>query len=286
MTQSLTIEKCWRDSKVCPVRAGVAHRAHDAHDAFPQQPRVYIISALASTLRGKRRGERSASLARRPTTSLRAMSPSGPRTVCSTTMGTSGKARVAVPCRLLRRGEQHTAVHFGEERTARRDNRARHPSTATRASPSSTLGHMTTRTPPWLPELQHPACFAGVTGLSTSENGIGGTEEGGVSLWVGSSLEVGVRINRENPRISPLKVLGLGCTVPGAHAGRSSQRCSRRGLGDTPARHHRSRSNPRVHGLPCIQSIFQNYNSQLLCAPDSRIGSLDKGGECCLRDGT
>lgn len=180
---------------MCPGRTGVAHRAHDAHDAFPQQPRVYVISALASTLRGKRRCERSSSLARRPTTSLRAMSPSGHRTVCSTTMGMSGKARVAVPCRLLRRGEQLTAVHGGEKCTARRDNRARHPSTATRASPSSTLGHMTTRTPAWLPELQHPACFAGVTGSSTSENRISGTEEGG-DKSVGGVLVRGRRSNK------------------------------------------------------------------------------------------
>lgn len=184
-----------------PGRTGVAHRAHDAHDAFPQQSRVYVISALASTLRGKRRGERSAFLARRPTTSLCAMSPSGPRTVCSTTMGMSGKARVAVPCRLLRRGEPFPAVHGGEKRTARRDKRVWHPPAATLASPNSTLGHMPPRTPAWLPELQHPACFAGLAGSSTSENGIGGAEK--------------------------------RCAVPGAHAGRSSWRGEKRPRRDT-----------------------------------------------------
>lgn len=160
----MTREKCWRDSKLSPGRTGVAHRAHDAHDAFPQQPRVYVISALTSTLHGKRGGERSASLARRTPTSLRATSPSIHRTVCSTTMGMSGKARVAVPCRLLCWGEPLPAVHGGDKRPARRDKRARNPSTATRASPSSTLGHMPPRTPARLPELQHPACFAGVAG--------------------------------------------------------------------------------------------------------------------------
>jgi len=215
-----------------PGRTGVAHRAHDAHDAFPQQPRVYVVSALASTLCGKRRGERSASLARRPVTSLRAMSSSGPRTVCSTTIGMSGKARVAVPCRLLRRGESLPVLHGGEKRTAKRDKRARHPPAAARPSLSNTLGHMPPCIQAWFPELQHPACFAGAAGSSTSENEIGGAEEGGVSLWVGSSL-IGVRMNKENPRLCPMKVLGQDWAVPGTQAGRSSRMGEKRPRRDT-----------------------------------------------------
>lgn len=76
-----------------------AYRTHDTHDAFPQQPRVDVIGALAATLGEKGVGEGQGQ-AVPPASSPRAVSQDGRRTVCSTTMGMSGMARAAVACRL------------------------------------------------------------------------------------------------------------------------------------------------------------------------------------------
>lgn len=76
-----------------------AYRTHNTHDAFPQQPRVDVIGALAATLGKKDVGEGQGP-AGSPAPGPRAVSRDGRRTVCSTTIGMSGMARAAVACRL------------------------------------------------------------------------------------------------------------------------------------------------------------------------------------------
>lgn len=163
------------------------------------------------------KGQRPLHAALRPS-SLHTMSPPGPRTVCSTTIGMSGKARVAVPCRLLCRGEPLPAVHGGEKRTAKRDKTAPYPPAATRASPSSTRGHMPPRAPTRLPELQLQACFAGAPARPFPGTEWAGPQKAGVSLWAVSSPEVGVRMTRDAHVSVPCRFLLGASPFPGVHA--------------------------------------------------------------------
>lgn len=146
-----------------------AHRTHDAHDALPQQPRVDVIGALAAAL-GRKMGVRVRVRLRgqpcpqpRSAPASRAGSPRGRCTVCSTTMGMSGRARAAVACRLRRRTRPLSGARCGGKRAARRGPSAGHLPAATRAPPTNTPAHIASHGRPGfrpMAELQLPACFA------------------------------------------------------------------------------------------------------------------------------
>lgn len=87
----------------------------------------------------------------------------GRSTVCSTTMGMSGRARVAVACRLRCKARPVLGVRCWGKGAARRGPNAGNLPAATRAPLTNILGHIPPCVPPGfrpMAELQLPVCFA------------------------------------------------------------------------------------------------------------------------------
>lgn len=140
----------------------------------------------------------------------RAVSPPGHCTVCSTTMGMSGRARAAVACRLRCGARRFSGVRCGGKRAARRGPSAGHKPTATRPPLSGILAHIAPHVPlgfRTMPELQLSAGFA-PTALpheTAHFRGAWGTFRGGA--MEGRSQRSGVRVEPESFQDTYLSLL-------------------------------------------------------------------------------
>lgn len=98
-----------------------------------------------------------------PAPSPQAVSRVGRSTVCSTTMGMSGRARAAVACRLRCRAKLVLGVRCGGKGAARLGPNTGNLPAATRAPPNNILGHIPPLVRPGfrpMAELHLPASFA------------------------------------------------------------------------------------------------------------------------------